>query len=160
MLEGGKLKPLIIKDNGSQGPTAIGFRGKFAIFPSMEEDSHPTGDFSIPESDEELLAQCRVETFMAGGKGGQHQNRTESGVRLTHLPTGLVVTAREERSQFRNKATALVRLRKRLLALVHRPPPRISTRVPGREKEKRLQKKRRRSRLKNLRKPPPPHDDT
>ena len=126
----------------------------------MEEDTTQLQPFLIPESDEELLAQCRVETFMAGGKGGQHQNRTESGVRLTHLPTGLVVTAREERSQFRNKATALARLRKRLNALLYRPPSRISTRVPKREREQRLLKKKRRSRLKNLRKPPPPHDDS
>ena len=125
----------------------------------MEEKSPPPSPFSIPESDEELLAQCRVETFMAGGKGGQHQNRTESGVRLTHLPTGVVVTAREERSQFRNKAVALARLRKRLLALAHRSPPRISTRIPRREKERRLLKKKRRSRLKNLRKPPPSNGD-
>jgi protein subunit release factor A len=125
----------------------------------MEEDSHPPGDFSIPESDEELLAQCRVETFMAGGKGGQHQNRTESGVRLTHVPTGLTATAREERSQFRNKATALKRLRERLNALLHRPAPRIRTKVPRKEKEKRLLEKKRRSGAKKLRKTPSPPDD-
>ena len=159
MREEGKTKPLIIKDNVRHGTTAIGIRGKCAIITSMEEETPPPTPFSIPESDEELLDQCRVETFMAGGKGGQHQNRTESAVRLTHLPTGVVVTAREERSQHRNKAVALARLRGRLAALAHRPRPRISTRVPGREKEKRLLEKKRRSRLKNLRKPPPPNDD-
>ncbi len=112
----------------------------------------------IPESDEELLSQCRVETFQAGGKGGQHQNRTESGVRLVHLPTGVSVTAREERSQFRNKATALARLRKRLEALNRRPTPRISTRVPRREKERRLRNKKRRSRLKGSRRKPNDED--
>jgi len=159
MLEGGKVKPLIFQDNGRDGMTAIGIRGKCAIFPSMKEETSPLPPFSIPESDEELLDQCRVETFMAGGKGGQHQNRTESGVRLTHLPTGVVVTAREERSQHRNRAVALARLRRRLTALAHRPPPRVPTRVPKQEKEKRLLEKKRRSRLKNLRKPPPPSDD-
>jgi protein subunit release factor A len=111
--------------------------------------------FPVPEADEDLLAQCRIETFTAGGKGGQHQNRTESGVRLTHLPTGVVVTAREERSQFRNRTVALSRLRERLDALNRRPPPRISTRVPRREREKRLEEKRRRSQVKKLRKKPP-----
>ena len=120
----------------------------------MEEENRSPDAISVPESDEELLAQCRVETFMAGGKGGQHQNRTESGVRLTHLPPGLVATAREERSQFRNKAAALARLRKRLIALAHRPPPRKSTRIPRREREERLQEKKRRSRLKKDRRPP------
>ena len=119
-------------------------------------DELPAPDlFPVPESDDELLAQCRVETFMAGGKGGQHQNRTESGVRLVHLPTGLVVTSREERSQHRNKATALRRLREKLERRNRRPPPRVRTRVPPGEKEKRIQDKKRRSRAKKLRKPPP-----
>lgn len=52
----------------------------------------------------------RFEAFRAGGPGGQHQNRTESAVRATHVPTGLSVVARDERSQHRNKALALQRL--------------------------------------------------
>ena len=52
----------------------------------------------------------RFEAFRAGGPGGQHQNKTESAVRAIHLPTGLAVVAREERSQHRNKALALERL--------------------------------------------------
>jgi len=54
--------------------------------------------------------EVRFETLRAGGPGGQHQNKTESAVRATHLPTGLTVVAREERSQARNKAVALERL--------------------------------------------------
>lgn len=111
-------------------------------------------DLTIPESDEDLLSECRVDTFTAGGKGGQHQNRTESAVRLVHIPTGIRVIARDERSQHRNRQLALRRLRKRLEALRHRRRPRISTRVPRREKKKRLEKKRRRGRLKKLRKRP------
>ena len=59
----------------------------------MESENSFPDPFPIPETDEELLSQCRVETFMSGGKGGQHQNRTESGVRLVHLPTGLVTSS-------------------------------------------------------------------
>jgi peptide chain release factor len=50
------------------------------------------------------------QTFTAGGPGGQHQNKTESAVRATHLPTGLATVSRAERSQHRNKAVALARL--------------------------------------------------
>ena len=108
----------------------------------------------IPESDEALLAECRVETFRAGGPGGQHQNRTESGVRLVHLPSDIRVTARNERSQHRNRALALRRLRQRLEALNDRAKPRIRTRTPRRAKEKRLDDKKRRGAKKKLRKPP------
>jgi peptide chain release factor len=56
------------------------------------------------------LADVRFETLRAGGPGGQHQNKTESAVRAVHAPTGLIVVAREDRSQHRNKAIALERL--------------------------------------------------
>ncbi len=107
-------------------------------------------------SDADLLAQCRIDTFRAGGKGGQHQNTTDSGVRLTHLPTGIVVTAREERSQHRNRRVALDRLRKKLREARRKPKPRVPTRIPGKEKARRLEEKRRRSATKSSRRPPDP----
>jgi len=109
-------------------------------------------------SDEELLAECRIETFRSGGPGGQHQNKTESGVRLTHLPTGLVVTARDSRSQHRNRQTALDRLRIELESLARPERPRVPTKVPEREKRRRLEEKRRRSQAKRRRRPPEPED--
>jgi len=109
---------------------------------------------AIPPLDEDLLAECRVQTFRSGGPGGQHQNKTESGVRLTHGPSGLQATARDERSQHRNRALALARLRAKLEAAQRQDPPRVATRVPRREKKKRLEGKKRRSRTKGLRRPP------
>ena len=63
-------------------------------------------------------AEIAFEALRAGGPGGQHQNRTESAVRATHRPTGISVVARDERSQHRNKAIAVERLRA-LIAAVH-----------------------------------------
>lgn len=105
-----------------------------------------------------LLRECRVDTFRSGGKGGQHQNATDSGVRLTHIPTGTVVTVRESRSQHRNKAIALERLRARLAALAKKKPVRVPTRVPARAREARLREKRRRSERKSRRRPPAADD--
>jgi protein subunit release factor A len=113
---------------------------------------------SIPAGDDALLAECRVETFRAGGPGGQHQNRTESAVRLVHIPTEVRVTAREERSQHRNRALALKRLRVRLEELNERDKPRIETRVPRSQKKKRRDAKKRRSDTKRMRKPPGPDE--
>ncbi|MEJ2318871.1 MAG: peptide chain release factor-like protein [Gemmatimonadales bacterium] len=101
--------------------------------------------------DDTLLAECRVETFRAGGPGGQHQNTTDSGVRLTHLPTGISVTARESRSQHRNKRMAMARLRAALEERARPEKPRIPTKVPEREKRERLEAKRRHSEVKRQR---------
>lgn len=105
-------------------------------------------------SDEKLLAQCTVETFRAGGPGGQHQNKTESAVRLTHGPTGIVVTARESRSQHRNRARALDRLRTALRERDHTPRPRQPTKPTKASREERLKEKRRRSLTKRQRRRP------
>lgn len=113
---------------------------------------------AIPEDDAALLAECRVDTFRAGGPGGQHQNTTESGVRLVHLPTGITVTARDERSQHRNRGLALRRLREALEELAREETPRIPTKVPRSQKKKRLEEKRRRGRKKEMRKPPTPEE--
>src|SRR5438105_15292176 len=62
-------------------------------------------------TDEQLLAQCEVDTYRASGPGGQKRNKTSSAVRLRHPASGLLVIAEESRSQHENKARALKRLR-------------------------------------------------
>ena len=108
----------------------------------------------LPESDEDLLRECEVETFRSSGPGGQHVNKTETAVRLRHLPSGVVVTSREERSQHRNKATCLKKLRERVERLNRRPPRRVPTNVPPSAKLRTLEAKARRSRIKRLRSKP------
>src|SRR5262245_14701798 len=74
-------------------------------------------------TEQQLLAQCEVDTYRASGPGGQKRNKTSSAVRLRHLPSGLIVIAEESRSQHENKVRALRRLRRRLYLSLREPFP-------------------------------------
>ena len=81
----------------------------------------------LPETDEALQKECKVDTFRARGSGGQHVNKTESAVRITHLPTGIVVNCQNHRSQMQNRRVCLKNLRRKLELLNITPKKRIPT---------------------------------
>ena len=112
----------------------------------------------IPDSDEELLRECEVETFRSSGPGGQHVNKTESAVRLRHRRSNVVVTSQQELSQHRNKAICLRKLREKIERLNYRPATRVPTRISRSAKNRTLEEKSRRSRIKRLRTKPSPDE--
>ena len=77
----------------------------------------------LPDVLQQLLRECDVETYRASGPGGQHRNKTESAVRMTHRPTGITRVATEHRSQLRNRQLALERIWRALDARKRKPKP-------------------------------------
>lgn len=75
----------------------------------MPDDSKSTHPAAMNADD--LMQQCKVETFRSSGPGGQHRNKTDSGVRIVHHPTGVQATATERREQAVNRKVAMNRLR-------------------------------------------------
>jgi len=109
---------------------------------------------SIPDSNKELLKECQVDTFRASGRGGQHVNKTESAVRITHLSTGIVAICQDERSQLQNKCKCLDQLRSKLEDLNKQPKERIPTKKPRSAIEKILNDKKIHSTKKKMRQKP------
>lgn len=115
----------------------------------------------IPADDDALLAECEVQTFRSTGPGGQGVNTTDSAVRLKHLPSGMVVVARRERSQLQNKHACLKRLRENLEAhnAAIDAPKRVPTRRSRAAKARQVEANRRRSKVKRSRRRVDPREE-
>ncbi|MDD5773197.1 MAG: peptide chain release factor 2 [bacterium] len=95
------------------------------VYPEVEDDV----EIVINEKD------LRIDTFRAGGAGGQHVNKTDSAIRITHIPTGIVVQCQNERSQFKNKAMAMKMLRSKLYDLQQNEKKAEEAKLSGDKKE-------------------------
>jgi ribosome-associated protein len=99
-------------------------------------DIYPTDRASLERDSD-------IQYFIATGPGGQHRNKVETAVRLTHRPTGIVVTATERRSQHANREAAYERLAAKLEEMQKVVEPRIPTRPSAASRQRRLEEKRR-----------------
>jgi protein subunit release factor B len=97
----------------------------------------------FPEHLARLARDCEITAYRSSGPGGQKKNKTESSVRVRHLPTGITRIATESRSQLRNKEAALERLWLELRRRAHKPKPRRASKPTKASVSARLEGKRR-----------------
>jgi len=97
------------------------------------------------------VKDIKIEYYRSRGPGGQRKNKKETAVRIRHIPTGITAIATEFRSQARNRALAVKRLKERLQRLKAKRKPRIPTKMPRAVREQILQEKKRKAEIKKLR---------
>lgn len=95
------------------------------VFPELPDDL----DVEILDKD------LRIDTFRASGAGGQHINKTDSAIRITHIPSGIIVACQSQRSQHKNKAAALKQLKARLFEMEQRKKAEEAEQLAGEKKE-------------------------
>jgi len=100
---------------------------------------------------ESLEREVEIDVFRASGAGGQHVNKTESALRLTHWPSGVVVIAQDSPSQHRNREIAFRRLAERLERLNYVPKKRVATRPSAASRKRRIETKKQTGAKKRLR---------
>ena len=108
---------------------------------------------------ETLEREIEIDAYRASGPGGQHVNKTNSAIRFTHLPSGVVVIAQDSPSQFRNREIAFERLIERLKKLNHVPKKRLATKPTRASQERRIEAKKTRATVKSVRSKKIRHDE-
>ncbi len=156
--------PFVGVTTGTTSEAALREAGAIDCFPNItaalndligqEARQSKTGKKYQFRSKEQVKDEVEITVYRSSGPGGQHRNKVETAVRIKHLPTGLIVTATESRSQHKNRELAWERLIEKLTSMNAVAKKRVPTKRTKSSIEGRLKQKKKRSSIKKFRKPP------